>query len=238
MLLILNLGIVTFKVFKFFFYDKPQKYNDPKLIEKYSIIKWFPVYIIISSLPSIITRMYMTFDKKSRIEKEDSISVLIFIQIIIEQNCSLCLFLLVCFSPPYNFILSENFKKLIQIICCRQINTNSNSLFNPLNPDLKETKTNDITAEMGPSNPKFNNNITTTYLNENLITANISNIDKVDDTNLFDLHANNYSQINNFFGGNYTQYQLSKFVNNKDISEIDKKDPSVFGASVAFNNIN
>lgn len=67
-------------------------------------MKWFPVYYILSRIPSIINRLYQVFGKKDMF-------VFQIVQVISEQSIGFVLFSLIVLSPPFSFIFYSYYRK-------------------------------------------------------------------------------------------------------------------------------
>lgn len=105
---------MTLKVFKFFYYDKPKTSKDPILNEKYNLIKWFPIYYVITCIPAIFIRLFQVFGKKELFGFQ-------VLMIILEQTTGVILFWLTIFSPPFNFIFYDVLNKICRICLKKSI---------------------------------------------------------------------------------------------------------------------
>ena len=115
---------ITVKVFKFFYYDKTKNQLDPILIEKYNLIKWIPIYLMISCIPAIFTRLIQSFSLN-----DNKIKWLLIIQILLEQSIGVFLLIIIVFSPPFKFIFKELMKKLLPCIFKDELSETNKSYF-------------------------------------------------------------------------------------------------------------
>lgn len=199
-LLLAVCSYLVIKVIYFFLKSKFCENENQILIEKFTVIKWYPLYYIISSIPSCIIRLYQVFN-------HSEIQGLITFLIVAEQTRKVVLFAIIIFSPPFSFIFSELIKNKL-CSCCFS----------------KTSKFEDI-KKINEYNRKNNEFKRRKEKNKNENKSNDKNLKESQEnkkskklTNSFEYKANNEIQENHLLKSNYDKY-INREVIKKDSNE-------------------